>query len=127
MAWAVYFWLIAAFLVLPLPFKLLEYVAGKDSSPRIVKVEEMANAAFFLVGLVGLYGFVYHVQFLSPFFWRAWIGLAILVSVGGIFWSPKIRYGSSVLGKTRTRLIIGVGSLAFAPMLVGLFYYSSHQ
>ena len=125
MGWVIYFWVIAVMLLAPLPFKIAGYVSGKDNSPTSVKVEEMANAAFFAIGLVGLYGFVYKLQLFAPWFWRAWIVLAIAVSVAGLFWSPKIKYGVGVMGKARTRLVIGVGSLVFVPMFVGLFYYSA--
>ena len=108
-----------------LPFKIAEYVSGKDKSPKSVKIEEMANTAFFLVGLVGLYGFVYGVKFLTPLFWRGWIVLAIVISVAAVFWSPKVKYADNVMGKTRTRIVVGIGSLVFVPMLVGLFAYSS--
>jgi hypothetical protein len=125
MAWIIYFWAIAAVLVLPLPFKVIEYISGKDKSPMSVKIEEMTNAVFFFVGLVGLYGFVYNVDYLSPLFWRIWIVLAVVLSIAAIFWSPKLKYAVNVMGKTRTRIVVGIGSLAFVPMLVGLFIYSS--
>src|SRR3990167_1062765 len=125
MAWIIYFWAIAAYFVFFLPFKIAEYVSGKDKSPRSVKIEEMANTAFFLVGLVGLYGFVYGVKFFTPLFWRGWIALAIVISIAAVFWSPKVKYADNVMGKTRTRIVVAIGSLVFVPMLVGLFVYSS--
>lgn len=125
MAWIVYFWAIAVYFVLFLPFKIAEYVSGKDKSPTPVKIEEMSNTAFFLVGLVGLYGFVYDVSFLTPLFWRAWIVLAVVISIAAVFWSPKVKYADNVMGKTRTRIVVAIGSLVFVPMLVGLFTYSS--
>ena len=33
MGWKIYFWAIAALLVVPLPFKLAGYFSGKDASP----------------------------------------------------------------------------------------------
>ena len=121
MGWTIYFWALAALLVLPLPFKIAEYALGKDKSPMVVKIEEMANAVFFFVGLVGLYGFVFHVDLLTQSFWRAWVILAIVISIAGLVWSPKLKYAAVVLGKTRARVVIGVGSLAYIPMLVGLW------
>lgn len=125
MAWIIYFWAITAYFIIFLPFKIAEYVSGKDKSPRSVKFEEMANTAFFLVGLVGLYGFVYNEAFLTPLFWRAWIGIAVVISVAAVFWSPKVKYADNVMGKTRTRIVVAIGSLVFVPMLVGLFEYSA--
>jgi hypothetical protein len=121
MGWTIYLWAIAALLVLPLPFKIAEYILGKDKSPKAVKIEEMANAVFFFVGLVGLYGFVYHVDILGQVFWRTWVVLAIALSIAGMIWSPKLKYATLVLGKTRARVVIATGFLAFVPMLVGLW------
>jgi len=125
MAWVVYFWLVAALLLLPLPFKIFEYVTGKDSSPTIVKAEEMLNAAFFSVGLVGLYGFAYQQPLLTPTFWKLWVVLAVLISISGLFWSPKLKYGLGVMGKLRTRLVLAIGTLFLLPMLVGIWHYSA--
>jgi hypothetical protein len=55
MAWKLYAWLIAAALLLPLPWKLFEFSTGRDDSPRRVKVEEMANAALMIAGLPALF------------------------------------------------------------------------
>jgi hypothetical protein len=125
MGWKIYFWAMAAYLLLTLPFKVFEYASGRDRSAARVKVEEMANVVFFLVGLVGLYGFVYGQQFATPWFWRAWLLVAIALSIAGLVWSPKVQYAVEVMGKTRTRIIMAVSSLAFLPMLVGIWRYSS--
>src|SRR5258706_9079584 len=119
MAWVVYFWAVAALWLLPLPFKIAGYVSGKDDSPRAVKIEEMANLVFFLVGLAGLYSYVYHIDLLPPLFWRAWIALAFAVTIAGLIWSPKIRYAAQVMGKSRVRVAIAISFIALGPMLVG--------
>ena len=121
MGWKIYFWAIAALLVIPLPLKIAGYISGKDTSPVAVKIEEMANAAFFLVGLVGLYGFVYQVSFLTPLFWKAWVLLAVALSIVGPLWSPKLKYGTSVMGPARVRVAIALGFLVFVPMLVAVW------
>jgi hypothetical protein len=121
MGWKIYFWAIAALLVLPLPLKLAGYISGKDKSPKAVKVEEMANAAFFIVGLFGLYGSVYQVDVLTPLFWKGWVALAVALSIAGLFWSPKVKYGASVMGTSRVRAVIALGFLAFVPMLVAVW------
>lgn len=122
MGWTIYFWALAALLVLPLPFKIAEYILGKDKSPKAVKIEEMANAVFFFVGLIGFYGFVYHVDLLNQTFWRVWVVLAIALSIAGLIWSPKLKYAAVVLGKARARVIIGAGFVAFVPMLIALWH-----
>lgn len=125
MAWKTYFWFIAALLLLPLPFKIFEYLTGRDGSPRIVKIEEMANAVFFGVGLIGLYGFAYQREFFDPVFWRAWVAVAVVVSITAFFWSPKLKYGLGVLGKKRLRVFLAIGSVVLAPMLFAVYRYSA--
>jgi len=121
MAWVIYFWAVTALLLVPLPFKIAAYVSGKDASPTAVKVEEMANLAFFLVGLVGLYTYVYREQVLSPWLWRPWVILAVVISVVGLIWSPKLKYAVDVMGKARTRMVMAVGFVALFPMLLGVW------
>jgi hypothetical protein len=124
MVWKVYFWLLAAFFVLPLPYKLWEYATGRDASPRGIKVEEMANAGFFILGLPALYGFAYASAGYAPWLWKGWVAVAVVLSIGGLFWSPKIRYAQSVMGPGPTRAILAVGSLALVPMLVAVWRFS---
>ena len=121
MVWIVYFWAVATLLVVPLPFKIAGYASGRDTSPKAVKIEEMANLAFFLVGLAGLYSYVYRTHLLTPVVWKAWVALAIVVSLVGLVWSPKLTYAVGVMGKSRTRLAIAAGFVAFLPMLVGVW------
>ena len=121
MAWTIYFWTVASLLLLPLPFKVAGYLSGKDASPKAVKVEEMANVAFFLFGLVGLYSYVYGADLLSAVVWKTWVVLAAVISSVGMFWSPKLKYASDVMGKARTRAAVTVGFLVFIPMLVGVW------
>jgi len=121
MAWTVYFWLVAALLLVPLPFKVAGYISGKDASPKSVKIEEMANLAFFLFGLLGLYSYVYAVQLLTPTVWKTWVVVSVLISVAGLIWSPKLKYAVDVMGKVRTRIAIAVGFIALVPMLVGVW------
>jgi len=125
MAWKIYFWAVAVLLLGPLPIKLVLYALGKGKNPRAVMVEEVANGAFFAIGMVGLYGFVTHTPLLVPLFWRAWVVLAVVVSLGSLWWSPKIRHADAVLGRTLTRVVIAVGSLVFIPMLVALWQYAA--
>jgi hypothetical protein len=124
MGWMIYFWAVAALLLLPLPFKLFEYATGRDTSPTAVKVEEMANAAFFAVGLAALHGWVYGHVVGTAGFWRAWVVIAVAVSLAGLAWSPKLRYADSVLGTRRLRVVMAVGTLLLLPMLVAIWRYS---
>jgi len=53
MFWQVSFWILVAIVALPFPFKVLGYISGRDKSPLIVKVEEMANTLFLALGCIG--------------------------------------------------------------------------
>ena len=121
LGWKIYFWLIAALLVLPLPFKLYEYATGRDASPKAVKVEEMLNAVYFWIGLVGLYAYSHGAAIGSNVFWRGWALVAIVLTFVGLAWSPKIRYATDVLGRKRARIAIAVGTVVMLPMLVGVW------
>lgn len=122
MGWTIYFWAIAAWLVIPVPLKIAGYISGTDKSPKSAKIEEALNTLFFLVGLVGFYGFVFHVHFLTPTFWKVWVVLAVAISIIGMIWvSPKLRYGISVMGKTRVKFVVGISFLVYAPMLIGVW------
>ena len=125
MVWKIYFWLIAALLVLPFPYKIFEYITDRDGSPKIVKIEEMVNAVFFGIGLIGLYGFVYKRESFNPLFWRVWVVLAIIISIAAFFWSPKFKYALDVLGKKRIKVFLAIGSLALLPMLFAVYSYSA--
>ena len=123
MGWVIYFWVISAWLIIPLPFKIAGYISGKDDSPRTAKIEEALNTLFFLIGLVGFYGFIYQVHMLTPLFWRAWVVFAVVISVVGLIWvSPKLKYGISVMGQARVKILVGVSFLVYAPMLVGVWH-----
>ena len=125
MGWKIYFWAIAAYLLLPLPYKLFEYATGRDASPRAIKIEEMANAAFFILGLPALYGFAFGAAGYAPWLWKAWVAVAVAVSIGGLFWSPKVRYAQSVMGPGLTRAILAVGSLVLVPMLFAVWGFAA--
>jgi hypothetical protein len=124
MAWKIYFWAMAAFLVLPLPWKLWEYATGRDASPRRVKVEEMANLALMLLGLPALYAYAFGLPTVAPALCQAWVAVAVLASIAGVFWSPKVRQAEAVMGAGRARMVMAIGALAFVPMLVAVARYS---
>jgi hypothetical protein len=124
MAWKLYAWLIAAALLLPLPWKLFEFSTGRDDSPRRVKVEEMANAALMIAGLPALFAFAYGLPTRAPVAWLAWVVLAVVLSLVGLAWSPKVRHAESVMGVARTRAVMALGTLVYAPMLFAVWRHS---
>jgi hypothetical protein len=124
LAWKIYFWVIAAALVLPLPWKLYEFSAGRDPSPRRVKVEEIANAALMMLGLPALYAFAYGLPTRAPVAWMAWVVVGVVLSIVGLAWSPKVRYAESVMGVARTRMVMALGTIVYAPMLFAVWRYA---
>lgn len=124
MIWQIYFWLLVALLLVPLPFKLFEYVTGKDKSPLPMKVEEMAFALFIAIGLSGLYGFINEQLFLSPTFWQVWLLIAVAWSILPIFWSAKLAYATEVLGKSRMRVFAAFSCLLYLPLLFAVYFYA---
>lgn len=124
MFWQISFWVLVAIVVLPLPFKVLGYISGRDKSPLIVKIEEMANALFLAVGLVAFYGFINNQVYLSSGFWQAWLFIAIAWSLLPIFWSPKLAYAAGVLGKNKVRLLAGLSCLLYLPLLFAVYFYA---
>jgi hypothetical protein len=124
LAWKIYFWLVAAALLLPLPWKLFEFATGRDPSPRGVKIEEIANAGLMILGLPALYAFAYGLPTRAPMAWMGWVVLGVVLSLVGLAWSPKVRYAESVMGVARTRLVMALGTIVYAPMLIGVWRYA---
>lgn len=124
MFWHVSFWILVALIVLPFPFKVFEYVSGKDKSPRIVKVEEMSNAIFMALGLVAFHGFITDMVYLTPVFWQGWLVIGIVWSVLPIFWSPKLAYATEVMGKNKMRVVAGVSCILYLPLLLAVYFYA---
>lgn len=113
-----------ALIVLPFPFKVFEYLSGKDKSPVIVKVEEMANALFMALGLVAFHGFITDRVYLTPAFWKGWLIIAIAWSVLSTFWSPKLVYAAEVLGKNKMRMVAGISCIFYLPLLFAVYLYA---
>ncbi|KFZ38706.1 hypothetical protein HR45_04600 [Shewanella mangrovi] len=124
MFWQMCFWLLAALIILPLPFKLYEYATGKDDSPRIVKIEEMTNALFLGIGLIAFYGFIHQQLFLSKTFWQAWLVIAVVWSILSLFWSPKLNYATQVLGKKGMYIGAIIGVIITLPLLIAVYLYA---
>lgn len=122
MFWQVSFWILVALITLPFPFKVFEYLSGKDKSPVIVKVEEMANAIFMALGLVAFHGFITDTVYLTPAFWKGWLFITIVWSVLPIFWSPKLAYAAEVMGKNKMRIVAGVNCILSFSLLFAVYF-----
>ena len=85
----------------------------------------MANAAFFSVGMVALYGLAYGPAIGRAGFWQGWVAVAIALSVATLFGSPKLKYADSVLGARRLRWVLAFGTAVLVPMLVGVWRYAA--
>ncbi|MDB5971272.1 MAG: hypothetical protein JWQ90_3722 [Hydrocarboniphaga sp.] len=125
MLWQIYFWLLAAMLVLPVPVKLLAYFSGKDKSSMLVKAEETTNACFFCVGLIGLHGYIHSVHVGPAGVWYLWLGIALAWSVLALFWSPKLAHAGHVLGLRKARILAGASTVLLLPLLFAVYSYAS--
>lgn len=122
--WEVLFWVLLILLVVPLPFKLIGYLKGSDNSKTIVKVEESLNALFFSFGLIALYGFNNQIQFFNAAIWQVWVIIAIAWSVISVIWSPKIAYANEVMGRNKTRVLVAISTLLYAPLVFAVYLYA---
>jgi hypothetical protein len=125
MFFQVWFWLLCALIVLPLPFKVYEYISGKDESPIIVKLEEMFNALYFSLGLIAFYGYLNNESYLFPEFWFGWLFISIIFSILSIFWSPKLKYASDIMGKNKMKSIAAIGFVLYLPLYFVVYQYAS--
>ncbi len=64
MFFEIWFWILCVLIILPLPFKVYEYISGKDKSPVIVKVEEIFNVLFLSLGLIAFHGYLNNESYL---------------------------------------------------------------
>ena len=124
MIWQIYFWLLVVLLLVPFPFKLIDYATGKDKSPLLVKIEEMAFALFTAIGLLALYGLITDQVYLSPLFWQIWLLIAVVWSISPIFWLAKLAYATEILGKSRMRIFAAFSCLLYLPLLLAVYFYA---
>ena len=124
MLWEIYFWTIVLFLLVPIPFKLYGYIKGTDDSPTIVKFEEMGMVTFATIGLFGLYGYLNQETYLFPAFWKAWFVLAIVLNILPFFWSAKLAYAKSIMGKKYLSMAVAFSLLLYTPMFFALYDYA---
>jgi hypothetical protein len=124
MFWHISFWLLSVLLIVPLPFKIYEYLTGKDTSPMWVKIEEMANAFFLTIGLIAFYGFINDHAYFTKNFWKIWLVIAVVWSLISIFGSPKIKYAIEVMGKIKARVFMVLSALIYLPMFIAVYNYA---
>ncbi|QYJ92642.1 hypothetical protein [Shewanella spartinae] len=124
--WVVMFWITAAYLLIPFPFKVGALVMGKDKRPVAAVIEEQANAIFHFLGLIAFWGYVYaDNRVANPMLWYAWLVIAILWSVIALFKSAKVDYAVSQIGPKVTKILCLVGMLLFLPMYIAVFEYAA--
>jgi len=119
------FWLYLGILVLPLPFKIYGYARGSDDSPMAVRIEECANAGFFLFGLLAFHGYLHQRAWLTPWVWWLWLAMAIGWSVAGVFISPKLQHLKTKMSR-ELHILMTVSTLLYLPQLVVTALYALH-
>ena len=120
-----WFWLLCALVLLPLPFKVYQYVKGKDESPTIVKWEEIFNAVFLAIGLTAFYGYLNNEHYLFPAFWIGWLITSVVLSIVSMFWSPKLRYAANIMGKSKVTVMSTIGVLFNIPLYYVVYQYAA--
>ena len=126
MFWVVMFWVTAAFLLMPFPFKLGALVMGRDKRPIAAVTEELANTLFHAFGLLAFWGYVYNDNSAAnPVLWYGWLVIALLWSFIALFKSAKIDYAVSQIGSKATKVLALVGILFFLPMYIAVFEYAA--
>ncbi len=105
MFWIFCFWLTAALLLLPLPFKLNALITAKDTRSAFVKYEEWANTLLLAIGLMAFCSFTYPRSLpLSKHGWQGWLLLTIGVSIMALGRSAKLRHATEVfIGSQRCK------------------------
>ena len=124
-AWQITFWILAALIVIPFPFKMHGYFTGKDQSPKSVKIDESIFVALAWVGLIGFYGFINEQRYLSPTFWYVWLVTMTGMTLVGFWWSPKMEYAKEVLGAKNFVIAYIVSLIVYLPMLPAVYLYAS--
>lgn len=124
MFFEVWFWLLCALIVLPLPFKVYEYISGKDKSSTIVKMEEIFNALFLSIGLIGFYGYLNNESYLFSEFWFGWLFISMFLSIISIFWSPKLKYASDIMGNKKMKIMATIGLVFYLPLYFVIYQYA---
>ncbi|MCG9723641.1 hypothetical protein [Shewanella sp. Isolate7] len=123
--WEFMFWVTAAFLLIPFPFKLGALVMGRDKRPIAAVTEELVNALFHAFGLIAFWGYVHNDNSAAnPVLWYGWLVIAILWSFIALFKSAKIDYAVSQIGSKATKVLALVGILLFLPMYIAVFEYA---
>ena len=123
--WAVAFWCTAAYLLIPLPFKMLSYASRSDSTPLMVKLEDGLNLTLLTIGLVGFYGYVYGVPIANSVFWLSWLVITVIVSITAPSWSPKIKYATELTGRVSLPTIYLLTVLLAGPMFLAVYLYAT--
>lgn len=124
MFWDIAFWLLLALTILPLPFKIVGYVKRTDKSSLGVKIEEIANTMFMALGLVAFYGYLNNQVYLFSNFWLSWLVIAVIWSIGSLFFSPKLTYATEVMGKNKMRLFALLGVALYLPLYFAVYFYA---
>lgn len=125
MLWMLAFWLTAALLLAPLPFKLVALCRGSKPRPKKVAAEEWANALWLMAGLIPFASFVFATPaLLAPWCWQLWLVITLALSLWAPLRSAKLRFAKAQLGAGNARLLAIFSTLLLLPMLVAVFRYA---
>ena len=122
--WHILFSTMVFITVVPFPFKMHGYFTGKDPSSIWVKIDEMTSVLLTWVGLLGLYGFLNNIEYLSSTFWYLWVVVMAGLTTFGYFWSPKMKYAKEVFGRRNWLIAYSVTVVMYFPMFAGIYLYA---
>lgn len=118
----VYFWIFASVIVLSALGRLYLFIKGGNR----VQIYELFESLIAILGTLGLYGYVYSLNFGSKLFWKV-IFIFLLLSFLYSLFKPKSISAYKKLGNRKAVLLIGATALFSLPAtyMLGLYAYSS--
>lgn len=108
----------SALIVLSILAKIALKITGSyEDTPKAVQIEEFISLAVVLVGIFGMYGYIYRVAFLGQWFWLLYALLMFMHAIG-VFWLPKLKWLRSELS---TKSFVSINVIGF---IIALPFYT---
>lgn len=112
-----YMFFFSGLIVLNILAKIADEITGKDEDiPKAVQIEEFIYLPVHLVGILGMYGYVYKVAFWQQWFWVIY-ALLLLMHAICVFWLPSFKWLRSELP---TKFFVSINVIFF---IISLPFY----
>ena len=120
----IYATLLATLIVCSAIGKLVLKLLGKyEVTPLNIQKEELLTIPFILVGMLGMFGFIFKVSILSQLFWQIYF-ILIVVHTFIAFKLPKMKFLKEKTTRKQFFLINLVGFIISLPMIYMLGAYA---